>query len=86
MHFHPAAAAIRLTQACIALCPCHPRRCRFQAVDARAPAATRGVLQQEALDEMRRAVEELAQAVGHGHMLVQGATRYYGKLIKLLGQ
>lgn len=55
-------------------------------MDARAPAATRGVLQQEALDEMRRAVEELAQAVGHGHMLVQGATRYYGKLIKLLGQ
>jgi hypothetical protein len=40
-------------------------------------------LQQEALELIRTEIEALAQAIGHAHMLVQGATRYYGQLSKL---
>lgn len=58
---------------------------RFRAVDpVRESSARRAQLQGEALEEVRRGVEELAAAIGHGHMLVQGATRYYGQLCKLV--
>ncbi len=71
------------------LCACSPSSPllshRFRAVDpVRESSARRAQLQGEALEEVRRGVEELAAAIGHGHMLVQGATRYYGQLSKLV--
>ncbi|GLC43683.1 hypothetical protein PLESTM_001504200 [Pleodorina starrii] len=57
---------------------------KFRAVDtARDSAAKRAELQQDALELLRTEIEALAQAVGTGHMLVQGATRYYGQLAKM---
>ncbi|PNH12999.1 hypothetical protein TSOC_000091, partial [Tetrabaena socialis] len=57
---------------------------KFRAVDAaREPTARRLELQHEALELIRTEIEALAAAIGQGHMLVQGATRYYGQLLKL---
>ncbi|GFR43261.1 hypothetical protein Agub_g4322 [Astrephomene gubernaculifera] len=57
---------------------------KFRAVDvARETSSRRVQLQQEALEQLRKEIEALAEAIGHGHMLVQGATRYYGQLSKL---
>ncbi len=56
---------------------------RFRAIDPKQDADARAMQQQEALGRMRALVEELAGALGHGHMLVQGVTRYYGQLAKL---
>ncbi|KAG2438610.1 hypothetical protein HXX76_005159 [Chlamydomonas incerta] len=51
-------------------------RCR--AVGGRSAAQ-----QAEALESLRKEVESLARAIGEGHMLVQGASRYYTALSKM---
>ncbi|KXZ48174.1 hypothetical protein GPECTOR_30g270 [Gonium pectorale] len=57
---------------------------RFRAVDpVRESTARRLQLQQEALEALHKEIEALAESIGHGHMLVQGATRYYGQLSKI---
>ncbi|GIL85559.1 hypothetical protein Vretimale_13336 [Volvox reticuliferus] len=57
---------------------------KFRAVDAaREPSAQCTQLRHEALELLRTEIEALATAIGHGHMLVQGATRYYGQLSKI---
>mgnify|MGYP001806990454 CR=1 FL=1 len=39
--------------------------------------------QAEALESLRKEVEGLGRAIGEGHMLVQGASRYYTALSKM---
>ncbi|GIL62310.1 hypothetical protein Vafri_16586 [Volvox africanus] len=57
---------------------------KFRALDAaREPSARCKQLRHEALELLRTEIEALATAIGHGHMLVQGATRYYGQLSKM---
>eukprot|EP00198_Chlamydomonas_reinhardtii_P006919 XP_001696255.1 predicted protein [Chlamydomonas reinhardtii] len=51
-------------------------RCR--AVGGRSPEQ-----QAEALESLRKEVEGLGRAIGEGHMLVQGASRYYTALSKM---
>ncbi|KAG2502169.1 hypothetical protein HYH03_000656 [Edaphochlamys debaryana] len=58
---------------------------KFRAVDpVRESRERRTELQAAALEEMRGHIEQLSQAIGGSHMLVHGATRYYGQLSKLV--
>ena len=62
------------------LFPPLPFPCRFRGIDPQLPREQLAQLQQQTLAEARSVLDELAAAIGAGHMLSQGAMRYYAQI------
>ncbi len=61
--------------------------CRIKSLqDSQRPADEREAEQKELLDEVQRHIAAMAGALGSGHMLVQGASRYLAQLATMAGR